>query len=107
PPPPSARSGPRLSEARSAVRRHQTAVRQHRRARRQVTRVLSGAVLLVIAVAVVWLASGLIFFFFAEILLVLACAEYAALAKANGVALPAAPAGVAAMLTTAAFTRLT
>jgi phosphatidate cytidylyltransferase len=72
-----------------------------------VTRVLSGAVLLLIAVAVVWLASALIFFLVAEALLVLAFTEYVALAKANGVAVPAVPAGAAAMLTTAAFARLT
>lgn len=70
------------------------------------TRVLSGAVLLFIAVAVVWLASAPIFFLIAEALLVLALVEYVALAKANSVDVPAVPAGAAAMLTTAAFARL-
>ena len=69
------------------------------------TRVLSGALLLLLAVAAVWLASAQIFFLVAEVLLVLAVTEYVALAKANGVAVPAVPAGAAAMLTTAAFVR--
>jgi phosphatidate cytidylyltransferase len=70
-----------------------------------VTRVQSGAALLVLAVAVVWFAPRAIFFAVAELLLVLGLIEYMALARAGGLAVPAIPAGVAAMLTCAAFTR--
>ena len=69
------------------------------------TRVLSGAVLLVLAIAAVWLASAPVFFLVAEALLVLAFTEYVELARANGVAVPAIPAGIAAMSTAAAFAR--
>lgn len=48
------------------------------------TRVLSGAVLLIIAVAVVWFAPPLLFLIVAEALLVIACREYAGLARASG-----------------------
>jgi len=67
------------------------------------TRVLSGAVLLVFAVAVVWFATAGIFFAVAELLLVLGFIEYAGLARASGLPVPTLPAGVAAMLTCAAF----
>jgi phosphatidate cytidylyltransferase len=70
-----------------------------------VTRVLSGAVLFVLAIAVVWFAPPVMFFAVAELLLVLGLVEYMALARASGLAVPAIPAGVAAMLTCAAFTR--
>jgi phosphatidate cytidylyltransferase len=60
-----------------------------------VTRVLSGAVLIVIAVAVVWFAPNVIFFAVAELLLVLAFAEYARLAAGNGYHIPTLPAGIA------------
>ena len=70
------------------------------------TRVLSGAALLVLAVVVVWFAPALLFFAVAQLLLVLALVEYAALAKAGGLAVPAAASGAAAMLTAAAFARL-
>jgi phosphatidate cytidylyltransferase len=60
-----------------------------------VTRVLSGAVLIVIAVAVVWFAPNAIFFAVAELLLVLAFVEYARLAAASGHQIPALPAGIA------------
>jgi phosphatidate cytidylyltransferase len=53
-----------------------------------VTRVLSGAVLLIIAVAVVWLAPALLFLVVAESVLVLACREYAGLARASGLHIP-------------------
>ncbi len=52
------------------------------------TRVLSGAVLLIIAVAVVWFAPALLFLIVAEGLLVLACREYAGLARASGLRIP-------------------
>ena len=58
-----ARSRRRLPEARSPVRRHQAVAG---RARRQVTRVLSGAVLIALAVAVVWFAPPLVFLAVAE-----------------------------------------
>jgi phosphatidate cytidylyltransferase len=70
-----------------------------------VTRVQSGAALLALAVAVVWFAPRAIFFAVAELLLVLGLIEYMALARAGGLAVPAIPTGVAAMLTCAAFTR--
>ena len=67
------------------------------------TRVLSGAVLLVLAVAAVWLAPPLLFLAIAETLLVLACREYASLARASGLPIPLAVSMSAAMLTSAAF----
>ncbi len=70
------------------------------------TRVLSGAVLLIVAIVVVWLAPALLFLAIAELLLALAMVEYAGLARASGLAVPAVPAAVAAMLTCAAFARL-
>jgi phosphatidate cytidylyltransferase len=70
-----------------------------------VTRVLSGAVLLVIAVAVIWLSPPALFFAVAELLLILALGEYMALARANGLILPAIPAGIVALLTCAALAR--
>jgi phosphatidate cytidylyltransferase len=70
-----------------------------------VTRVLSGAALLTLAVAVVWLAPEPLFFLVAELFLVLGFGEYARLASAGGLAVPAIPAGAAAMLTCAAFAR--
>jgi phosphatidate cytidylyltransferase len=70
-----------------------------------VTRVISGAVLLVLAIAVVWFSPPAIFFAVAELLLVLGLIEYMALARASGLPVPAIPAGAAAMLTCAAFSR--
>jgi phosphatidate cytidylyltransferase len=64
-----------------------------------VTRVLSGAVLVTIAVAVVWFAHPLIVLAVAEVLLVLAFVEYARLAAAGGTPIPFAAACVATMLT--------
>ena len=63
------------------------------------TRVLSGAVLVGVAVAVVWFAHPLIFLAVAEALLVLAFVEYAKLAAAGGTPIPFAPACAATMLT--------
>ena len=48
------------------------------------TRVLSGAALVVVAVSVVWLAPPALFFAVAEILLLLAFIEYRRLAEAVG-----------------------
>jgi phosphatidate cytidylyltransferase len=70
------------------------------------TRVLSGAVLLVFAVAVVWFAPPAVFFAVAELLLVLAAIEYVALAVASRHAVAAIPVCAAAMLTAAAFARV-
>jgi phosphatidate cytidylyltransferase len=63
------------------------------------TRVVSGAVLVVIVIAVVWLAPVWVFFAVAELVLVLAFAEYARLAEAGGVPVPAIVAGTAAVFT--------
>ena len=52
------------------------------------TRVLSGAVLLVIAVAAVWFSPGWLFFLIAEGLLLLAFVEYANLSAAVGLPIP-------------------
>ncbi len=71
------------------------------------TRVVSGAVLLALAVAVVWFAPTLLFFFVAEALLLLAFVEYASLARASGTPVPDTLSGAAAALTCAAFARLT
>jgi phosphatidate cytidylyltransferase len=68
-----------------------------------VTRVLSGAVLIVFAVGVVWFAPPLVFLAIAELLLALAFYEYLTLARAGGLAVPAVPAALAAMLTCATF----
>ena len=70
------------------------------------TRVLSGAVLLVVAVAVVWFAPSVLFFIIAEVLLVMACREYAGLARASGLRLPVALSTAAAAVVCACFTRL-
>jgi phosphatidate cytidylyltransferase len=52
------------------------------------TRVWSGAVLIAIAVAVVWLAPAWLFFLVAQVLLVLAFLEYARIAGAAGFGVP-------------------
>jgi phosphatidate cytidylyltransferase len=67
------------------------------------TRVLSGAVLLAFAIAVVWLSPAPVFFVVAELLLVLGCVEYAALARSGGLPVPAIPACAAAVLMCAAI----
>jgi phosphatidate cytidylyltransferase len=58
-------------------------------------RVLSGAVLAAVAVGVVWFAPGWLFFAVAELLLMLAFAEYARLASAAGFDVPRGAAGAA------------
>jgi phosphatidate cytidylyltransferase len=68
-----------------------------------VTRVISGAALVVFAVAVVWFAPPLVFFGIAELLLILALLEYVSLATASGARVPPMSTGAAAMLTAAAF----
>ncbi len=67
------------------------------------TRLVSGAALLVAMIATVWFAPPLVFLIVAELLVFLACREYAALATASGVAIPVVVSTTAAMLTTAAF----
>ena len=57
------------------------------------TRALSGAVLIAIAVAVVWFAPASVFFLTGQALLVLAFAEYARLAAACGLPIPAVACG--------------
>jgi phosphatidate cytidylyltransferase len=63
-----------------------------------VTRVWSGAALVVITVAVVWLAPALLFFAVAETLLLLAFVEYSRLSNAVGYPLPATVSGAATLL---------
>ena len=67
------------------------------------TRVASGAVLVVLMLSAVWFATPLIFLIVAELLVLLACREYAALSAAGGIAIPSAVVTAGAMLTTAAF----
>ena len=62
-------------------------------------RVLSGAVLIAFAVAVVWLAPPALFFVVSQLVLVLGVREYASLSRAGGIDLPAWAAGVAAIVT--------
>jgi phosphatidate cytidylyltransferase len=59
------------------------------------TRVLSGAVLITIAVLAVWFAPSALFFAVAEILLLLAFIEYGALAACCGFPIPMLASGVA------------
>jgi phosphatidate cytidylyltransferase len=68
-----------------------------------VTRVLSGTALLVLAIALVWLASAAVFLAAGEALLLLACAEYTTLARASGFSVPAVVVAVASALTCGAF----
>jgi phosphatidate cytidylyltransferase len=67
-----------------------------------VTRVLSGAVLLLVAIAVVWFATPLVLLIVAEILVVLACHEYAGLARSSRLDVPLLSTA-AAMLVCASF----
>jgi len=71
-----------------------------------VTRVLSGAVLLVIAVAVVWFAPATLFLIVAEGLLILACREYIGLARASNLYVTGVLSPIAAGVTCATFSRL-
>jgi phosphatidate cytidylyltransferase len=63
------------------------------------TRVLSGAVLIALAVYAVWFAPGWAFFGVAELLLVLAFVEYSRLAAAAGVSIPRAASGAVTVCT--------
>jgi phosphatidate cytidylyltransferase len=64
-----------------------------------VTRVLSGAVLLVLAISIVWFAPPIVFLAAAELLLALGCVEYVKLARASGLDVPFVPAVTAAAVT--------
>jgi phosphatidate cytidylyltransferase len=64
---------------------------------------MSGAALLLLAIAVVWFAPPLLFFFVAEGLLLLAFVEYVELSRAAGVTVPAVVAWAGAAFTAAAF----
>jgi phosphatidate cytidylyltransferase len=70
-----------------------------------VTRVLSGAALVLIAVAIVWFASDILFVAAAEILLGLAFIEYMKIAGAHDLPMPGAV-GMACVVTSLAFSRL-
>jgi len=69
-----------------------------------VTRVLSGAVLVLLAVALVWFAPPLLFLVAAEALVTLAVIEYLAIVNAHDVRVPGA-AGVAAALVSLTFSQ--
>jgi phosphatidate cytidylyltransferase len=68
-----------------------------------VTRVWSGAALVVITVAVVWFAPAPLFFAVAEVLLLLAFIEYARLSSAVGFPLPVVVSGAATLLASVAM----
>ena len=65
------------------------------------TRVLSGAALVIIAVAIVWFSTPLLFFAAGEALLVLALIEYFSLTRGHGLDVPEWPTGAAVVLTCA------
>jgi phosphatidate cytidylyltransferase len=69
------------------------------------TRIVSGAVLVVLAVGVVWYAPALLFLLVAELLVVLACHEYATLSRASRLPIPVALSSVAAAVACASFSR--
>jgi phosphatidate cytidylyltransferase len=71
-----------------------------------VTRVLSGAVLLVVAIGVVWFAPPLLFFFVAELLVVIGCAEYSRLARASQLRVSSPAAALIAAAVCASFARV-
>jgi len=68
-----------------------------------VTRVVSGAVLLALAIAAVWLAPPALFVIVAELLLIAACVEYGRLARGVGLSIPLAVSTAAAVLVCASF----
>jgi phosphatidate cytidylyltransferase len=69
-----------------------------------VTRVWSGAALVVVAVAVVWFAPAPLFFAVAEALLLLAFVEYSRLSRAVGLPVPAVASGAATLLASVGVT---
>jgi len=70
-----------------------------------VTRVLSGAALILIAVVLVWFAPPLLFLLASLALLVLAFVEYVSLARAVDIDLPAWPVGMGVATTAGALSR--
>jgi phosphatidate cytidylyltransferase len=68
------------------------------------TRVLSGAVLLALAVALVWFSPDVVFFAAAQLLLLAGCIEYASLARQRGLTISLPATWFAAALSCAAFT---
>ncbi len=70
------------------------------------TRVASGASMVLLAVVTVWFAPPLVFLIVAEILLLLGTIELGRLARASGLALPVWPAWVAAALACASFSNV-
>lgn len=68
------------------------------------TRVLSGAVLIAVVVAVVWFAPSPVFFTVAELVLVAAFVEYARLADASSLPVPRLAGGVATVATSMGLT---
>jgi phosphatidate cytidylyltransferase len=69
-----------------------------------VTRVLSGAVLVAVAIAVVWWAPTPLFFVVAELLLILAFVEYARLAAGSGYPIPVFASGIATVVASIGIT---
>lgn len=67
------------------------------------TRVLSGAVLIAVTIAVVWFAPWWLFLLVAETLLVLVFVEYAGLADGCGLPIPRVPSGVATVVASIAI----
>ena len=70
------------------------------------TRVISGVVLIALAVSAVWLSPAWLFLVVAELLLVLACHEFAGLARASDLPYPSVVATLAAGLVCASFARV-
>jgi phosphatidate cytidylyltransferase len=70
------------------------------------TRVLSGAVLLALAVALVWFSPEAVFFAAAQLLLLAGCIEYASLARQRGLTMSLPASWFAAALTCTAFTHV-
>jgi phosphatidate cytidylyltransferase len=68
-----------------------------------ITRIISGAALIAVAVAAVWYAPPWLFLLIAELLVVLACQEFAALARASRLPFPTVVSTLAAALTCASF----
>jgi phosphatidate cytidylyltransferase len=67
------------------------------------TRVVSGAVLVLLVIAIVWFSHPLVFLAAAQVLLVLAFIEYTRLADACGLPVPALASGAATVLTSLAL----
>lgn len=70
-----------------------------------ITRTLSGAVLIALAVGVVWYAPAWLFLLVGELLVVLACYEYGTLARASRLPVPLVLSTLAAAAACASFSR--